>query len=95
MSYKVDVGNIGSCTLAANYQVVLSASVPGEFAPGQWFRLAPQLSSDNSVGTSIRTVADGIFIDAGGNQNASILIWNNGQSVAQLTVNWLSTPSHY
>ena len=42
MSYEVDVGNIGGFTLSGEgWLVTLWNSMPGEFAPGQWFRLAP------------------------------------------------------
>jgi hypothetical protein len=76
MSYEVDVGNIGSFTLSQGWLVTMWNSMPGEFAPGQWFRLALQLDPDNSSGVSIvigdtgntGRPGEGIFIDNDGLQ---------------------------
>jgi hypothetical protein len=104
MSYEVDVGDIlGGYSLQQGWIVTAWQAIPGEFAPGQWFRLAPQLDADNSPGVSI-AIADtansgrsgeGLFIDANGNQNAAMTIINNGTGTAVITINWLSTPSHF
>jgi hypothetical protein len=103
MSYEVDVGAIGNFTLSEGWLVTMWSPNPGEFAPGQWFRLAPQLSPDNSPGVSIAIgdtgdtgrSGEGIFIDGDGNQNAAMTVLNNGKGTAALTINWLSTPSHF
>ena len=103
MSYEVDVGNIGSFTLSQGWLVTMWNSMPGEFAPGQWFRLAPQLDLDNSSGVSIvigdtantGRSGEGIFIDNDGLQNAAMTVFNNGTGTASGAINWLSTPSHF
>jgi hypothetical protein len=103
MSYEVDVGDIGSFTLSVGWFVTMWAPNSGEFAPGQWFRLAPQLNRDNSPGVNI-SIADtassgrygeSIWIDNNGNQNAAMTVINTGNGTADLTINWLSTPSHF
>jgi hypothetical protein len=104
VSYEVDVGNIGSFTLSPGWVVTIWSSMPGEFAPGQWFRLAPQLDPDNSVGVSIvigdtgnsfGRSGEAIWIGDDGHQNAAMTIKNVGVGIARITVNWLSTPSHH
>lgn len=102
MDYKVNVGAIGDFTLSERWLVTMWNAISGEFAPGQWFRLAPQLNSDNSPGVSIviGDTANGgrsgeaIWIDADGNQNAAMTVRNMGTGTASLRINWLSSPSH-
>jgi hypothetical protein len=112
MSYEVDVGAIiANYSLARGWVVTVWQSVPGEFAPGQWFRLAPALEAHNLPGVSI-VIADtansgrsgeAVWIDGNGNQNAAMTIKNvtdpnsttAGAGTAVLRINWLSTPSHF
>jgi hypothetical protein len=103
MSYEVDVGSIGSYTLSQGWLVTMWGPNPVDFAPGQWFRLAPQLDPDNSAGVSIvigdtantGRSGEGIFIDNDGLQNPGMTVFNNGTGTASLTINWLSAPSHF
>jgi hypothetical protein len=111
-SYEVDVGGfIARYSLARGWIVTVWNANPGEFAPGQWFRLSPHLEAGNLPGISI-VIADtansgrsgeGVFIDGNGNQNAAMTIKNTtdpnsttaGNGTALLGINWLSTPSHF
>jgi hypothetical protein len=46
----VDVAPLGYFTLSEGSYVTLWNSESTEFMPGQWFRAAPWLDSDNSPG---------------------------------------------
>lgn len=95
MSYEVDVSGLGIGTLDPGWFWPVSLYWPGEIAPGQWFRLAPQLNQDNSPGTSLQITYEGVHIDGSGTQNADLTVTNNGGATADFTMNVISTPSHF
>jgi hypothetical protein len=105
MAY-VDTGELGSFTLKEGWYVTVTNSAPtgsngNDFQPGQWFRAAPYLESDNSPGVSIVIGDSGT---AGGRSGEAVSINSDGQVVVGLTVvnvgkgnaaigmNWLSAP---
>lgn len=95
MSYEVDVVGVGEGTWAPGASVGFGIYWPGEIAPHQWYRLAPQLDANNSPETSVLIQSEGVYIDGNGTQNAWMGILNNGANYATFTINILSTPSHF
>ena len=104
MGYEVDVGAIiGGYSLSQGWYVTAWRAIPGEFAPGQWYRLALALEADNSPGVSV-VIADthntgrsgeGVFVGNDHLQYAAMTVYNNGNGTASIRLNWLSTPSHF
>ena len=93
-SGPVDFGGVAEGTLEIGRDATISVSWPGEIGPGQWFRLAPQLNAENSRGTSVLIIEEGISIDQNGTHLAWLHVRNNGVSPATWAVNVLSAPSH-
>jgi hypothetical protein len=72
-----------------------------EFQPGQWYRAAPWLDSDNSPGVSIvigdsGTAAgrsgEAISINDDGNVQVAMTLVNVGVGTAAIGIQWLSAP---
>jgi len=104
MSFEVDVAGVGGFTLGAGFTFTTPIEIfwTGEIAPGQWFRLAPQLDVDNSINTSLQITYEGVLVDGNGTPNATINLLNdsaldnNGNGpTASFTINVISTPSHF
>lgn len=100
MAY-VDLGELGYYTLPPNSFVTVWNAEGSEFQPGQWYRAAPWLDSDNSPGTSIvigdtgswpNRSGEAVWIDDNGNVNIALTIVNNGTSTAAVGFQWLSAP---
>ena len=97
----VDLGELGYYTLSENSAVTLSNSEGQEFRPGQWYRAAPWLDSDNSPGVSIvigdtgswpNRYGEAVWIDNNGNVNIALTILNVGTGTAAVGFQWLSAP---
>jgi hypothetical protein len=97
----VDLGELGYYTIPQGGAVTLWNSEGSEFKPGQWFRAAPWLDSDNSPGVTIvigdtgswpNRSGEAVWIDNNGNVNVAMTIVNTGTGTAAVGFQWLSAP---
>jgi hypothetical protein len=97
----VDLGQLNYVTVSPGWTFTVWNTAGNEFRPGQWYRAAPWLDSDNSPGVSIVIGDSGtaqgrsgeaVWIDADGNVNLAMTLVNVGQGTAAIGINWLSAP---
>ena len=106
-----DTGQLSYYTLSENWIVTVWNTLPlvniglgfadSETMPGQWYRAAPWLDSDNSPGVSIAIgdsgTADGrsgesLSIDDSGSVVMAMTVVNTGKGTAAIGFQWLSAP---
>ena len=97
----VDLGEIDHFSLSPGWYATVWNTAGDEFKPGQWYRAAPWLDSDNSPGVSIVIGDSGtaggrsgeaVWIDNNGNVNVAMTVRNVGPGNAVIGINWLSAP---
>jgi hypothetical protein len=97
----VDLGQLNYVTASPGWTFTVWNTAGNEFKPGQWYRAAPWLDSDNSPGVSIVIGDSGtaqgrsgeaVWIDDNGNVTLAMTVVNVGQGTAAIGINWLSAP---
>ena len=97
-----DAGELAYVTLSKGRIVTVWNTNP-KFAPGQWYRAAPQLDTDNSPGativigdsgTSAGRSGEALWIDNNGHVNVAMTVKNVGKETAAVGFNWASAPGH-
>jgi hypothetical protein len=100
MAY-VDLGELNYVTLSPGWVCTAWNTAGSDFRPGQWYRAAPWLDSDNSPGTTIVIGDSGtafgrsgesVSIDGNGNVIVLLTTKNVGKGTAAIGMQWLSAP---
>jgi hypothetical protein len=112
MGASVDTGQLAYYTLSENWLATFSNTLPlvgigfglsdTEALPGNWYRAAPWLDTDNSPGVSIvigdSGTANGrsgeaLSMDDNGGVVVEMTVVNVGKGTAAIGFSWLSAPS--